>query len=145
MEDMINDRYAHKHADIRRMSSDFIWQLPLPFELNGFAVQADEAPYGLELFFLIDEWYLANYGAPEQDEEEEQFILFAPLALIAMALFDNCDFVTITLRDHFSFTCTREWADAVIGGDIKRQADTQEDFHRFSTKINEYAFVPFDA
>ena len=159
----ISELYQQKHPYIGRVPVDLIKQLTTPAGLyhNGFQQYTVEQPYGMEQFFGTDH---DTWEALRTDPARQT--IFQKNALIIMALIENCNFVMYSVnwaderfhysnypyetklrdmgQDGFTFTYTRAWADAVIDGDIKQQADSEEAFRIFLEALDSYELSPVE-
>ena len=162
-QEAVHALYTQKHPYIGRMPSDLLALLSRPNDLYryGQGQETVHLPYGLR------QWYGSDFATWEQyrgDPAKQR--IFQKNALIIMALIDNCDFVEYGLkwddkeidynaypqgthffqmgRDGFTLDYTKEWADAAIGGDIKKQAGTEEEFRAFLAGIDALELPPVE-
>jgi len=159
--DTVRDLYSQKHPYIGRLPSNLLALLARHKDLYGYGqgLETVNRPYGYQ------RWYGADYETYEQyrDDPENQRV-FQKNALIIMALIENCDFVEYGVRwdnkeiaesDYprgtkfrdmgqggITFKYTKEWADGAINGDIKQQAETEDDFRAFLNAIGQIDLPP---
>ena len=160
-QDPVHELYKQKHPYIGRLP-DLPLSSPNDVYHYGQGQQTVKQPYGYQ------RWYGTDFETCEQyrtDPAKQR--IFMKNALIMMALIDNCDFVEITVRwdnekiDYNNypggtslrdmgqggvmFTYTREWADKAIGGDIKKAAETEENFRAFLAGMDSYDLAGVEA
>lgn len=101
--------------------------LPVPQDVNydHFKLNTSKQPYGIEIVYSASSEVLTQYDTAENVKSD----VFRKNALILLALIDNADSVSAVLTDgkrEVGFISTREWAEATVGGDVRRYAESPE-------------------
>jgi len=100
--------------------------LPAPEDVryDHFELHTGEQPYGVEIVYSVTSGVLNQYA-----EEIIRSDTFHKNALVILALIDNADRIYTVLTDgkrKVVFTNTREWADSIIGEDVRNYAESPE-------------------
>ncbi len=102
--------------------------LPIPQDIqyNYFKLNTSEQPYGVEIVYSASSEVIKQYDVLENKKLD----IFRKNALILLALIDNADTVTAVLEDGdntIEFTSSREWAEEIVGGDVRDYANSPEE------------------
>lgn len=96
-------------------------------QYDHFELYTDYQPYMVKIVYSVSTETLIQY-----DTEEANKTMANPFrkdALILLALIDNADQITATLTDGtrtVGFINSREWADDIVGGDVRTFAESAE-------------------
>nr|WP_307989752.1 M56 family metallopeptidase [uncultured Niameybacter sp.] len=101
--------------------------LPVPQDVSydHFTLNTSKQPYGIEIVYSASSEVVTQYDT----EENVKSNFFHKNALILLALIDNADSVRTVLTDgkrEVGFISTREWAEATVGGDVRRYAESSK-------------------
>lgn len=101
--------------------------LPIPGDLqyDHFKLHTDWRPYVLEIV------YSASTETLKQYETKEKYMadFFENNGLVLLALIDNADQISLSITDgnlKKGVITTREWADEIVGGDVRDYAQSPE-------------------
>jgi hypothetical protein len=145
--------YEQKHPYIGRLPADLANLLGLPSGWHhiGYQQHTTKAPVGLQEYV----WAMPEtYDSYAVSSKRPELSAFERNALCYLALIDNCEFVQYTLKysdgnpDGYGSIPLAEigeggmdlrydvaWANELIGGDIKKAAESRESFEAFARAL----------